>query len=651
MTETGTGALERGREAFERRSWGTAFDELCSSDAERSLSPEDLERLGEAARWSRHFHGMFDAFERSVAGYEVAGDRRSAARVAVKLTLEHHARQGDALAAGWLARAGRLLEGAPACRERGLVLMCMAQGMFFAGNDSAALQISQEMVDLGRELQDRDIEALGRLVLGHSHLLAGEVGEGTALIDEAMAEALGGGLELWTTGQIFCSTIFACRNRGDWGRAGEWSVASLRWCERESLSGFPGLCRFHRAEVMRFRGELARAERDASEAVDELLEAAPRWAAWGLHEVGEIRRRRGDLEGAGESFRQSAELGFNPQPGLALLRLDEGKPSAARRGILDALADESGLGRESRWLVLPAAVEIAIAATDIELARSALKELEQLADSLDTTAVRAAAAVARGRVALSESRTEDAIKHLRRGVSSWSGIDVPYEAADAREVLARAFGDLGDADAAELELTAARASFERMGAERAARRVASRQSRVGTARHVAVRTFMFTDIVDSTRLVETLGDEQWESLLAWHDRTLRACFDARAGEEIKHEGDGFFVAFTEPDRALACACSIQRSLRDHRRDHGFAPPVRIGIHSAQATARDGDYIGRGVHTTARIAAAAAGAGEVVASLEALSVASDAFRAIDERALELKGLAEPVTVATVDWSDA
>jgi len=161
---------------------------------------------------------------------------------------------------------------------------------------------------------------------------------------------------------------------------------------------------------------------------------------------------------------------------------------------------------------------------------------------------------------------------------------------------------------------------------------------------------MFTDIVDSTRLVETLGDEQWESLLAWHDRTLRACFEALAGDEIKHEGDGFFVAFTKPDNALECACSIQRSLRDHRRDHGFAPPVRIGVHSAQATARDGDYIGRGVHMTARIAAAAT-AGEIVASRDALNAASDAFHPTNERALELKGIAEPVTVVTVDWSDA
>jgi class 3 adenylate cyclase len=649
MPETESVALERGREAFERRAWGAAFDELRSSDAKVSLTPEDLERLGEAARWSRHFDEMFDTFERAAAAYESCGDRRSAARVAVKLTIEHHARHGDALAAGWLARAGRLLEGEPACRERGLVMMCMAQGMFLMGNGPAALQMSQEMLELGCELEDRDIEALGRLALGHARLLGGEVNEGTALIDEAMAAALGGELELWTTGQIFCSTIFACRNRGDWGRAGEWSVASLRWCERQSLSGFPGLCRFHRAEVMRFRGELDRAERDASEAVDELLLAAPRWAAWGLHELGEIRRRRGDLKGAVESFRHSAELGFDPQPGLALLRLDEGKPTVARRAILEALADENGMAREGRWLVLQAAVEIASAAGDAEMARSALEELEELAESLDTTAVRAAAMVASGRVALLESRTDDAVRDLRRGVRMWSEIDVPYEAAQARELLAGIYGELGDQDAAELELTAARATFERIGAERVARRVAALLSRADMAPHTAVRTFMFTDIVDSTRLVEMLGDEQWEWLLAWHDRTLRRCFEARASEEVKHEGDGFFVAFAEPESALECACSIQRSLRDHRRDHGFSPRVRIGVHATEATDRGGDYGGRGVHTTARIAAAA-GAGEIVASREALEAARDAFRALDERPLELKGLAEPVTVATVDWSD-
>jgi class 3 adenylate cyclase len=257
--------------------------------------------------------------------------------------------------------------------------------------------------------------------------------------------------------------------------------------------------------------------------------------------------------------------------------------------------------------------------------------------------------VASGRVALFEARTDDAARDLRRGVRMWSEVDVPYEAAQARELLASAYGDLGDPDAAELELTAARASFQRMGAERAERRVAALISRASTVLRTAVRTFVFTDIVESTRLVEMLGDEQWESLLAWHDRTLRGCIEAQAGEEVKHEGDGFFIAFAEADSALECACSIQRSLRDHRRDHGFAPRVRIGIHATEATDRSGDYGGRGIHIAARIAAAA-GAGEIIVSRDALQAAHDGFRAVDERPLELKGVAQPIIVATVDWSD-
>jgi hypothetical protein len=226
MPEIESGALERGREAFEPRAWGAAFDQLRSSDATGSLAPEDLERLGEAARWSRHFDEMFDIFERASAAYESGGDRRSAARVAVKLTVEHHARHGDALAAGWLARAGRLLEGEPACRERGLVLMCAAQGMFFMGDGPAALHMSQEMVQLGSELQDRDIEALGRLALGHARLLVGEVREGTALIDEAMAAALVAPVDLV---DVHVDTLAEGSNSGQPGRfsAQRFSLAGI----------------------------------------------------------------------------------------------------------------------------------------------------------------------------------------------------------------------------------------------------------------------------------------------------------------------------------------------------------------------------------------------------------------------------------------
>ena len=160
---------------------------------------------------------------------------------------------------------------------------------------------------------------------------------------------------------------------------------------------------------------------------------------------------------------------------------------------------------------------------------------------------------------------------------------------------------------------------------------------------------MFTDIVDSTRLVEMLGDEQWESLLAWHDRTLRACFEARAGEEVKHEGDGFFVAFAEPGSALECACSIQRTLRDHT-TRSWVRATRSHRYPCRGSDRSRRRLHRPRSPRNRRITAAASAGEIIASRTTLEAAGNAFRVLNERSLELKGLAEPVKVATVDWSD-
>jgi class 3 adenylate cyclase len=189
------------------------------------------------------------------------------------------------------------------------------------------------------------------------------------------------------------------------------------------------------------------------------------------------------------------------------------------------------------------------------------------------------------------------------------------------------------------------AAFDRIGAARESARISALLARPTGAR--TVRTFMFTDIVDSTKFVELLGDEAWENLLAWHDRTLRACFDRHHGEEVKHEGDGFFVAFADAGSALECAVAAQRTLDKHRRDHGFAPKIRIGVHTAEATDREGDYGGKGVHAAARVSATAS-ADEIVASRDTLVGLGDRFGTSEERTLELKGLAEPVVVATVDW---
>jgi class 3 adenylate cyclase len=637
--------LTAGREAFTHHQWERAYDLLRAEDADHRLGPDDLEQLAEAARWSRHYPDVLDTFERAQVGFAHAGDRRGAARVALKLAWENFTRNDDAVATGWFGQAATLLENDTECAEYGLFLIVSGYTMLMGGNIDAGRDLLEQARDVGRRVGDQDVEGLASIYLGHALVTGGDQAAGLAMVDEATAAAMSGRLGVQAAGTIYCSTIFLCRNIGDWRRAGEWTDASTRWCQRESVSEFPGLCRFHHAEIMRFRGALADAEEDALSAVDELMGSAPRWAGFAYHELGEVRRRRGDLAGAAEAFRRSAAQGFDPQPGAALLRLDEGDAAGAQRAIRRAVADDSVLAQEGRALVLPAQVTIEITAGDLDAARGALESLEDRVSVSGSGAFGAAAATARGEVALAEQRAGDAVIELRRARHAWQDVDAPYEGARTRVLLARAYRAERDEAAAVVELESAQSTFERIGAVRDSAKTIGLLAKPGDAR--AVRTFMFTDIVDSTKLVELLGDESWENLLAWHDRALRVCFDEHNGDEVKNEGDGFFVAFPDPGSAIDCATHIQRSLADHRREHGFAPQVRIGVHTAEVTDREGDYGGKGVHTAARVGAAAT-ANEILVTLVALNGLDERFTTSAQRALDLKGLAEAVPVATVDW---
>ncbi|HWC39611.1 MAG TPA: adenylate/guanylate cyclase domain-containing protein [Acidimicrobiales bacterium] len=641
-----TDDLAAGRKAYAEHRWADAYAHLSAADRSAALEPADLEQLAEAARWSRHFDELLDLLEQAETAYAANGDKRGAARLALALAREHYQRRDQAVASGWLGRASTLLGDDTDCAEYGLLSWMMGRAMWDTGNHQACRDLFIQVVEMGRRLDAPDLEGLGLLEQGHGLIVEGRATEGLAMIDEANALAATGGLTLTAAGTIYCSTIFACRNLGDWQRAGEWTDAATRWCERQSVSGFPGLCRFHRAEVRRLRGALDDAERDALDACEELMASAPRTAAWAFHEVGEIRRRRGDLPAATEAFRRASELGFDPQPGLALLRLDEGQADVALQSISNALADESGFVQEQRAFLLPAQVTIAVAAGALEVADGAASALTTLAEACATSALAASAAGARGEVALAEGRVDEAIPELRQCVGRWAELDAPYEAAQAKVQLARAYEAAGRNDDSTMELESARAAFERIGATKAAADISHRLAASAPAAR-PVRTFMFTDIVGSTKLVEALGDEAWDALLTWHDRTLRAAFEQFAGVEIKHEGDGFFVAFDDTAGAVEAACAIQRRLADHRREHGFAVQVRIGLHTAEATERQGDYGGKGVHETARIAAAA-GPGEIVASQAALDAAGGRHAVDDERSISLRGLSVPLTVASVRW---
>jgi class 3 adenylate cyclase len=352
----------------------------------------------------------------------------------------------------------------------------------------------------------------------------------------------------------------------------------------------------------------------------------------------------GDLEASEDAFRQAHQKGRDPQPGLALLRLAQGRVEAAQAAIRRAV-DETTI-RLDRAKLLPAAVEIAVTAGDLQFARAGTDELDSIAEEFRSPALHAEAAMCRGSVEMAEGNPASACRSLKRSWQLWQEVDAPYEAARARMLLGAAYRAQGDEEAAVLELQAARAAFERLGAALDLRHVAELLAGAAPAARVT-RTFMFTDIVRSTNLVEAIGDEAWEDLLRWHDRTLRGLIAEHGGEEIDHAGDGFFVAFDSAEAAADCAMAIQRTLAEHRRSHGFSPQVRIGLHAAEATQLAGDYRGKGVHVAARVGALAE-AGEILATRETVSGDAGRLSICDPRAVTLKGISEPVEVVTVEW---
>lgn len=512
-----------------------------------------------------------------------------------------------------------------------------------------ALALAAQTLDIGTRFGDPDLMALGLQDQGRTLVARGQVHEGMALLDEAAVPALSGELKAMTTGIIYCNLISTCEGMADYKRAREWTDAAGRWCDRQSISAFPGLCRVHRAEITRFRGAWQQAEVEARGAYEELRAFMVPYAAEALYVLGETRLCRGDLVEARDAFRQAHELGREPNPGLALLRLAEGDVGAAAAAIKRGLAGERQPLPRAR--LLPAQVSIALAAGDRVTASSAAAELESIASTYATTALKAHALFARAAVTLVEGDPEGAVRDFCEALSLWREIEAPYEEAKTRVALASAYQAGGDPEGGVLELRAAHATFARLGAVLDERYVAQLLADAGdkpaqsAAGHPQTRTFMFTDIVKSTELVEAMGDEAWNEVMRWHDQALRGLFAKHAGEEIDHTGDGFFVGFEQPDRAIECAVQVQRTLADHRRNHGFAPQVRIGLHQTAATHVGLAYRGKGVHEAARIAAEAQG-GEVLASWHTAQPCK--FALSEPREVTLKGIAQPVQVVSVSW---
>jgi len=653
MVET----VELGHDAMRRHAWAEAMDVFTAADVDGGLGAADLEQLGTAAWWAGQPDVATEALARAFASFAEAGQSSDAARVAMTLAYEAFRRRAESIGGGWVGRAAGLLEAEPDSPMHARFAVFQALGALMGGQLADGIALADRAMGLARTHHDTDSMFLAMSFKGMGLVFTGDVKAGLALIDEAAAAASSGQLGLRAASDIYCNTIAACRNVGDLHRAAQWAEEGERWMRRQSVGGYPGICQVHRAELKRMRGEWAEAEQEARQACVELERYGLLDAVGYAHnEVGEVRLRMGDLDAAAEAFGRAYEYGHDAQPGMALLDLARGEVDEAARSIGRALAATVGADgpkdRATRARLLPAQIDIALAAGDLETAGAAVAELETIAADFQRPVFEAGALTGRGELLLGESRPSEASPILGRSWRLWLETALPYESAQARLHYAEAIAADGDPLTARRDLRAVRATFERLGARLDLARVdALLGEETATGARTTpgtTKTFMFTDIVTSTDLVGLIGDDAWEALLGWHDRELRAAFANHRGQEVKHTGDGFFVAFELPGDGLDCAVDIQRRLARHRRDHGFAPTVRIGLHTAEAKYQQGDYHGRGVHVAARVAGAAVGEEILISAATLGAMPSVRFGLSDPRHVALKGVDEPVEVRSIDW---
>ncbi len=462
--------IERGREALARRAWAEAFELLADAPVSR-LTGADLEALADAAWWTSRIDESIRIRQKAYATTLAEGDEIRAGGIALRLAIEHFTRGESSLGAGWLARAHRHLDGKPECMPVGFVPVIESTVARYGGDAEGAVALAERAADIAERVREPNLRAMATHTLGLALVQAGRVAEGLPLLDEAMTAAIAGELDDYFTGVIYCNVIDTCLQIADVRRAGEWSAAATAWCDSlQDGSIYPGLCRVNRAEIAALRGAWEQAEAEALRAVDEVTRFAPTGAAPALYHVGEIRRRRGDAHGAEEAFARAADLGFDPQPGLALLRFAEGKTDAARR----ALAHEPPPGTSPlrRAQILAARVELAIASDDLEDARRAAEDLEALAARFPTPATAAEASWGRGMVALAEGRAEEAAALLRDAFATWQDLRLPYEAARARGDHGRALLATGDQEGGTRTIGSALTALEDLGALPDARRLA-----------------------------------------------------------------------------------------------------------------------------------------------------------------------------------
>ena len=460
-----SGDLERGRESYERRAWLDAYEALTHADEATHLGAEDLELLATSAYMVNREDDFANALERAHRLYLDAGNAVRAVRCAFWMGVRLATRGEMAGASGWFGRGQRLLEREDRdCAERGYLLIPVLLQHVAAGDPEAACATAADAAEIGERFGDADLVALAVHEQGHALVRQGRVDEGLRLLDETMVSVLAGELSPIVTGLVYCNVIAFCQEVYEVRRAREWTAALTRWCERQpEMVAHTGLCLLHRAEIMELGGAWQDALEEARRATERFAQGSNQTAVGqGHYRQGEVHRLRGELTAAEQAYREASRCGWEPQPGLALLRLAQGNTDAAAAAIRRVSGETEDPLKLAR--LLPAYVEIMLAEGEIPEARNAARRLDEISGGYKGGVWAALVARARGVVDLAEGNARHALIALRHAWQVWHGLDAPYEAARVRVLIGLACRALGDDDAAALELAAARGVFAELGA-------------------------------------------------------------------------------------------------------------------------------------------------------------------------------------------
>jgi DNA-binding CsgD family transcriptional regulator len=467
------GELERGRRSYAGQAWVDAYESLSRADRASTLGAEDLERLATSA-YMLGRDDFLSYLERAYHAHLDAGETLLAVRCAFWVGLNLAQRGEIGHATGWLGRAQRLVEREEEdCVERGYLMIPAMLRHEAVGDWEAVYAIAASATEVGERFGDANLLALALHEQGCALIQQGRVEEGLGLLDEAMVAVTAGELSPIVTGIVYCSVISGCQEVYALRRAQEWTAALTRWCEDQpDMVAFSGSCLVHRAEIMELHGAWQDALEEARRARRRCEQGNNRSAAaQAFYRQGEVHRLQGKFSAADEAYRAASRYGWEPQPGLALLRLAQGNDEAAAATIRRASGETTDPLKRAR--LLPAYVEIMVAVGDVEEARSASGELQGISVRFESVMLDGMVAHARGAVDLTEGDARAALLALRRAWQIWQELEVPYEVARVRVLLGLACRAMGDDDGAALELEAAHDAFVRLGAAPDAARVAS----------------------------------------------------------------------------------------------------------------------------------------------------------------------------------